>query len=166
MKRTLLFIFSLLISSQAMAEAAPASSSGGDVASLVFQLLIIFAIFYFLLIRPQQKKLKEHQEMTKTLSKGNKVVTSGGIIGVISKAQEGEKTIELEIAKGVKVDVVRSTVNEVLEEKGKIKKDSEVVDEKTDKSKKTKAKSSAKAKTSGKKTTSKTKSTKSKKDAD
>ena len=76
-------------------------------------LILIFAIMWFLLIRPQQKKLKEHRAMVEALRRGDQVVTQGGLIGKVSKGKD-EGEIEVEIASGVKVRVVRSTVAQVL----------------------------------------------------
>ena len=76
-------------------------------------LILIFVIMYFLLIRPQQKKVKEHQAMVAALRRGDQVVTQGGIIGKVSKVKEDQE-IELEIAENVKVRVVRNTVAQVL----------------------------------------------------
>ena len=68
---------------------------------------------YFLLIRPQQKKIKEHKNMVDNLRRGDQVLTQGGIIGKITKVKEGEE-IEVELAKDVKVSVIRSTIVNVL----------------------------------------------------
>lgn len=76
-------------------------------------LILIFAIMYFLLIRPQQKKLKEHQAMVEALRRGDQVVTQGGLIGKVVKVKE-DNEIEVEIADGVKVRVIRSTITQVL----------------------------------------------------
>ena len=76
-------------------------------------LILIFAIMYFLLIRPQQKKAKEHQAMVKALRRGDQVVTQGGLIGKVAKVKEGNE-LEVEIAEGVKVRVVQSTITQVL----------------------------------------------------
>jgi len=76
-------------------------------------LILIFGIMYFLLIRPQQKKLKEHQAMVAALRRGDQVVTAGGLIGKVSKVKE-DGEIEVEVADGVKVRVVRSTIAQVL----------------------------------------------------
>ena len=76
-------------------------------------LILIFWIMYFLLIRPQQKKAKQHQAMVSSLRRGDQVVTQGGLIGKVSKVKE-ENEIEVEIADGVKVRVVQSTVAQVL----------------------------------------------------
>jgi len=70
-------------------------------------------IMYFLLIRPQQKKIKEHKNMVDNLRRGDQVLTQGGIIGKITKVKEGEE-IEVELAKDVKVSIIRSTIVNVL----------------------------------------------------
>ncbi|WP_340254518.1 MULTISPECIES: preprotein translocase subunit YajC [unclassified Roseobacter] len=76
-------------------------------------LILIFAIMYLLLIRPQQKKAKEHQAMVAALRRGDQVVTAGGIMGKVSKVKD-EREVELEIAAGVNVRVVRNTITQVV----------------------------------------------------
>ena len=76
-------------------------------------IILIFVIMYFLLIRPQQKKIREHKNMVDNLRRGDQVLTQGGIIGKITKVKEGEE-IEVELAKEVKVSVIRSTIVNVL----------------------------------------------------
>jgi len=76
-------------------------------------LILIFAIMYFLLIRPQQKKVKEHQAMVEAVRRGDQVITQGGLIGKVSKVKE-DGELEVEIAEGVKVRVVKSTIAQVL----------------------------------------------------
>jgi preprotein translocase subunit YajC len=71
-------------------------------------LILIFVIFYFFLIRPQQKKVKEHKAMVENLSRGDKVVTSAGIIGTIERIVDTEK-VEVLIAENVKVEIMKST---------------------------------------------------------
>ena len=71
-------------------------------------LILIFVIFYFFLIRPQQKKVKEHKIMVENLKRGDKVITVGGIVGTIDRIIDGEK-VEVEIANNVKVEIVKST---------------------------------------------------------
>ena len=71
-------------------------------------LILIFVIFYFFLIRPQQKKVKEHKAMVESLKKGDRVVTSGGITGTISRVVDNDK-VEVEIADNVTVEVIRGT---------------------------------------------------------
>lgn len=76
-------------------------------------LILIFAIMYFLLIRPQQQKLKAHQAMVLALRRGDQIVTQGGLIGKVNKVKD-DTEVEVEIAEGVKVRVVRSTIAQVL----------------------------------------------------
>ncbi len=71
-------------------------------------LILIFIIFYFFLIRPQQKKVKEHKIMVENLKRGDKVITSGGIIGEIERIVDNDK-VEVLVSENVKVEVVRST---------------------------------------------------------
>ena len=71
-------------------------------------LILIFVIFYFFLITPQQKKVKEHKAMVESLKKGDKVVTSGGITGTVERLIDNDK-VEVEIAENVKVEIVKST---------------------------------------------------------
>ena len=71
-------------------------------------LILIFVIFYFFLIRPQQKKVKEHKVMVANLKRGDKVVTSGGIVGTVERVMENDKA-EIQISENVKVEIIRST---------------------------------------------------------
>ena len=71
-------------------------------------LILIFVIFYFFLIRPQQKKVKEHKIMVETLKRGDQVITSGGIIGTVERVMENDK-LEIQISESVKVEIVKST---------------------------------------------------------
>ena len=91
-----------------------AQTAGGAASAFTsfVPLILIFAIMYFLLIRPQQTKLKQHKKMVEALRKGDQVITQGGIIGKVFKTSDTE--VELEIAEGVKVRVVRSTIAQVL----------------------------------------------------
>lgn len=77
-------------------------------------LVLIFVVFYFLLIRPQQQKQKQHRSMLDTLRRGDRVVTGGGIIGTVNRVTEGSDEIEVDIAQNVRVRVLRSTVTSVL----------------------------------------------------
>ena len=76
-------------------------------------IILIFVIMYFLLIRPQQKKIKEHKMMVDGIRRGDQVLTQGGIIGKITKVKEGEE-VEVEIASNVKVTIIKSTVVNVI----------------------------------------------------
>ena len=71
-------------------------------------LILIFVIFYFFLIRPQQKKVKDHKAMVEALKRGDKVITSGGILGTVERIIENEK-VEVKISDNVNVEVVRAT---------------------------------------------------------
>jgi len=76
-------------------------------------LILIFVIFYFLLIRPQQKRVAEHKSMISKLTRGDNVVTAGGIIGKISRVIDEEK-VELEVADNVNVKIIKSTISQIL----------------------------------------------------
>ena len=86
--------------------------SGSGFAQFI-PLILIFVIFYFFLIRPQQKKIKEHKNMVTSLKRGDQVVTSGGIVGQIEKVHDDDK-IDLAISDNVTVKVVKSTVQSLL----------------------------------------------------
>lgn len=92
--------------------AQTAGGAGAGLASFV-PLILIFVIMYFLLIRPQQKRMKEHRAMVEALRRGDQVVTQGGLIGKVTKVKE-DGELEVEIADGVKVRVVRQTIASVL----------------------------------------------------
>ena len=79
----------------------------------IIPLILIFGIMYFLLIRPQQKKLKNHQAMVAALRRGDQVVTQGGIVGKVTKVRD-DNEVEIEIAKGVNVRVIQSTIADVM----------------------------------------------------
>jgi preprotein translocase subunit YajC len=99
--------------------ATDAASQAPGLTSLVFQLLIIFAIFYFLLIRPQNKKHREHLATLTALKKGDKVLTGGGIVGIITSSDEANKFVDVEIASGIKIQVLKSSISELIEAKNK-----------------------------------------------
>lgn len=84
-----------------------------EAAQQFLPLILIFAIMYFLLIRPQQKKVKTHQAMVAAVRRGDQVVTQGGLIGKVSKVKD-DNEIEVELAEGVKVRVVKSTLSQVV----------------------------------------------------
>ena len=106
------------------AYAQGAGSVGGFDIMTLLPLVLIFVVFYFLLIRPQQKKVKEHRDMLGKLQRGDKIVTNGGIVGQIRKVVS-ENELDLEIADGVRVRVVRTMISslyartESSEEEGK-----------------------------------------------
>ena len=76
-------------------------------------LILIFVIFYFLLIRPQQKRIKEHKAMVEALTRGDNVVTAGGIVGKVSRIIDGDKA-EIQISDNVTIQVIKSTISQVL----------------------------------------------------
>lgn len=93
------------------AYAQDAAAGANPIASLI-PFVLIFVIMYFLMIRPQQKRMKEHRAMVEALKKGDQVVTQGGILGKVASVRDNE--VEIEIAQGVKVRVVRSTISSVV----------------------------------------------------
>jgi preprotein translocase subunit YajC len=92
---------------------AQAAGGGGDVFMSLLPLVLIFVVFYFLLIRPQQKRVKEHKAMVEALRRGDRVVTGGGIVGKVSKVLN-DSEVQVEIAENVKVRVQRQTITAVL----------------------------------------------------
>ena len=95
---------------------AYAQAAGGGFGSGIgsfIPIILIFVIMYFLMIRPQQKKMKQHRAMVEALRRGDQVVTAGGLIGKVSKVKE-DGELEVEIASDVKVRVVKHTIAEVL----------------------------------------------------
>ena len=86
--------------------------SGQGIAQFI-PLILIFVIFYFFLIRPQQKRVKDHKAMVESLKRGDEVITSGGIIGIIDRVMEDDR-IEIIISGDVKVQVIKSTITSLL----------------------------------------------------
>ncbi|MCI2394532.1 preprotein translocase subunit YajC [Aliiroseovarius sediminis] len=101
-----------MFATPAFAQAAGAPT-GGLLNSMLVPMLLVFAIMYFFMIRPQQKKVKEHQAMLGALRKGDQVITQGGLIGKVLKIKD-DNEVEVEISTGVKVRVVRSTIVKVM----------------------------------------------------
>ena len=94
--------------SPAFAQDAAAAAGGGmAILMQMAPLLLIFGVFYFLLIRPQQKKQREHRDLLRTLKRGDRVLTAGGIIAQVTRVKEGVDEIEVEIAPNVRVNVLR-----------------------------------------------------------
>ena len=94
------------------AYAQAAAPGGSDLLLQLAPLFFIVAIFYVLFIRPQQKRVKAHQEMVRNLRRGDTVVTSGGLIGKVTKLVS-DAEVEIELAEGIKVRAVRATIGEV-----------------------------------------------------
>ena len=100
--------------SNAYAQTAAAATSGGFQSQLMgmLPLILMFGVLYFVMIRPQMKKAKEHKAMVDSLTKGDEVVTGGGMLGRVSKL--GDSFISIEVANGVEVQLQRSAVAQVL----------------------------------------------------
>jgi preprotein translocase subunit YajC len=110
----------VLISS-AFAQTAPAAGAGGDVMSSLtgmLPLILMFVVLYFVMIRPQMKRQKEHKAMIDAIAKGDEIATAGGLLGKVTHLDEG--TLTLEIASGVEVQLQRHAVVQVLP-KGSLK---------------------------------------------
>ena len=86
--------------------------SGQGIAQFI-PLILIFIIFYFFLIRPQQKRVKDHKAMVESLKRGDEVITSGGIIGIVDRVMEDDR-IEVIIGEGTTVQIIRSTITSLI----------------------------------------------------
>ena len=95
--------------------AAAAPSGGASFFIQTIPLVLVFVIFYFLMIRPQQKRMKEHQAQIMAVKKGDRVVTGGGLIGKVTKVSDTE--VEVELGQGIKVQAVKSTLTQVVDPK-------------------------------------------------
>jgi len=98
------------------ASPAYAQAAGGGLTSSLggfVPIILIFGIMYFLMIRPQQKKVKDHRNMVDALRKGDQIVTQGGVIGKVVKVKE-DGEVEVEIAKDVKVRILKHTISQVM----------------------------------------------------
>lgn len=98
--------------SPAYAQAAGGAAGGAEMLMQFLPLVLIFVVFYFLLIRPQQKKAKEHRAMLEAVRRGDRVVTGGGIVGTVTKSADDELIVE--IAENVRVRVLRGSITAVL----------------------------------------------------
>src|SRR5262245_34724809 len=98
--------------SQAWAQGAGAGG-GSDFLVQLFPLLLIFVVFYFLLIRPQQSKMKAQREMLAGVKRGDRVVTGGGIIGLVTKVI-GDNELQVELAEGVRVRIIKQTITDIV----------------------------------------------------
>jgi preprotein translocase subunit YajC len=102
-----------VIISQAFAQTAPAASGGTESSLLsLLPLVLMFVVLYFIMIRPQMKRQKEHKSMVEALAKGDEVVTAGGVLGRVSKI--GETYLHVEVANGVELQVQRTSIVQVL----------------------------------------------------
>ena len=101
--------------SNAFAQTAPAAAAGGDISSSIMGMLplvLMFVVLYFIMIRPQMRKQKQHRTMIDALAKGDEVVVAGGLIGRVAKL--GESMLNVEVANGVELQVQRAAVVQVL----------------------------------------------------
>jgi preprotein translocase subunit YajC len=98
---------------QSLLAAAAAPSGGTAFLIQMFPLVLVFIIFWFLMIRPQQKRMRDHQAQIMAVKKGDRVVTGGGLIGRVTKVNDTE--VEVELAKDVRVQVVKSTLSQVVD---------------------------------------------------
>jgi preprotein translocase subunit YajC len=101
--------FSLLLA------AAAAPSGGASFFIQTIPLVLVFVIFYFLMIRPQQRRMKDHQAQIMAVKKGDRVVTGGGLVGKVTKV--GDSEVEVELAQGIRVQAVKSTLTQVIDPK-------------------------------------------------
>lgn len=101
-----------MFATPAFAQAAGASSTSALAGSFI-PLVLMIGIMYFLLIRPQQRKAKEHRAMVEALRRGDQVVTQGGILGKVSRVMD-DGIVEVEIADGVKIRVIKATISQVV----------------------------------------------------
>ncbi len=115
---------------------AQGAGGGGDPLGFIIPMALIFAVFYFLLIRPQQKKAKQHREMLGNVRRGDRVLTGGGIFGTVTKVVNDTEVV-VQIAEAVKVRVARATITDVLSKTEPAKAEKGDKAEKADKSEKT-----------------------------
>ena len=97
----------------AFAQGATSAAGGADIALQVVPFVLIFVIMYFLILRPQQRRVKEHQALVKNVRRDDTIVTTGGLVGRVTKVADEASEIEVEIAPNVRVKVVRSMISEV-----------------------------------------------------
>lgn len=98
--------------SSAFAQSAPPAGGGGDIFIQLVPFILIIVIMYFLVFRPQQQRMKAHQQLVANVKRGDVVVTSGGIIGKVIKVMEGDEVL-VEVAEDVRIRVVKSTIADV-----------------------------------------------------
>ena len=101
-----------MLISEAWAQAA-GGAGGSDFLVQLFPLVLIFIVFYFLLIRPQQAKMRQQREMLAGVKRGDRVVTGGGIIGLVTKVI-GDNELQVELAEGVRVRIIKQTITDIV----------------------------------------------------
>ncbi|WP_120496495.1 preprotein translocase subunit YajC [Kiloniella sp. EL199] len=102
-----------MLISTAYAQAAGGAGSPNELFATLFPLVLIFAVFYFLIIRPQSKKMKQQKAMIDAIRRGDKVVTAGGIVGTVAKVKDGGE-VQVDIAENVRITVIQSTIASVV----------------------------------------------------
>ncbi|MFW2436387.1 MAG: preprotein translocase subunit YajC [Parvibaculales bacterium] len=100
---------------------AQSAAGGGSLLDMIFPLVMVFAIMYFMILRPQQKRQKEHKAMLEAVRRGDTVVTQGGLIGKVAKV--GEDELEVDLGKDMRVSVVKSMIISVRSKSEPVKKD-------------------------------------------
>jgi preprotein translocase subunit YajC len=102
--------------SEALAQTTGTAAPASPMSDLGFfvPLILVFIVMWFFMIRPQQKRQKAHQAMVRAAKRGDRIVTSGGLLGVITKANEADNDVEVEIAKDVKIRVLRSAIADIV----------------------------------------------------
>lgn len=111
MKNSISLIFAMLIMSSCAPPGSGGESSGSAIASFI-PFILIFVLFYFLILRPQQKQNRQRQEMLKNVKRGDRVLSSGGIYGKVVNVNENDLTVE--IAKGINVQMTRSGISSIV----------------------------------------------------
>lgn len=109
------------------AYAADAGTGGAFSSAALMQyapIVLVFLVFYFLLIRPQQKRQRELREEQNNLRRGDRIVTAGGIVGVVQATRDDSQEVDVEIAQGVKVKIIRSTITTIMPREEKAANDS------------------------------------------
>src|ERR1041384_3307752 len=101
-----------MLISPAYAQSLPFGGGSSDMIMSLLPFILIFVIMYFLILRPQQKRVKQHQELVKNIRRGDQIITTGGLIGKVTKVLDDEQ-VEVEIADGVRVRQVRGMVSDV-----------------------------------------------------
>jgi preprotein translocase subunit YajC len=110
-----MFIFSLFAAETAPAAATPAAAGGPSLIQAFLPLIIIFVLFYFMFIFPNKKEQKKHQDMLKLLKQGDKIITSGGIVGVIDKISENDDVIRIKSGENTFINIKRSYITNKID---------------------------------------------------
>lgn len=113
----------LLITSAQAQEAATSQAAGGEGLIGFVPIALMFVVFYFLMIRPQQKRFKQHRDLISALKRGDRVVTNGGVIGVITKVDDAKQAVHVEVASGVIIQVQRHSIASLYDDSTILKAD-------------------------------------------